>query len=103
MITQFQNLVYAACRKIPKGRISTYLEIAKHIKKPKSARAVGNALNKNPHAPKVPCHRVVRSDGAVGGFAFGGKKKIDLLRREGVKIENGKVAVFRENIFKFKK
>jgi O-6-methylguanine DNA methyltransferase len=102
-ITQFEKSVYDACRKIPKGRVSTYAEIARHIKKSKSARAVGNALNKNPFAPEVSCHRVVRSDGAVGGFAFGGKKKVNLLKKEGVKIEKGKLVDFRKILFSFRK
>ena len=87
--TPFENAVYAACRKIPRGRLSTYAEIARVIKHPKSARAVGNALNKNPYAPQVPCHRVVRSDGSVGGFATGEKKKTAILQKEKIVIHNG--------------
>lgn len=60
----------------------TYKEVAMAIGLPKAYRAVGNALNKNPFAPKVPCHRVIRSDGTIGGFASGTKKKIELLKRE---------------------
>lgn len=111
----FQKLVYAACRKIPKGRVSTYQAIARAIGKPKSARAVGNALNKNPFAlasirqdvsssrsgPKIPCHRVVKSDGTIGGFAQGSKNKIKMLEKEGVKIKNGKINEFKEIFFKF--
>ncbi len=96
--TEFERKVYLACSKIPKGSVSTYLQIARAIGKPGSARAVGNALNKNlysfkTHNPKhkVPCHRVVRSDGSVGGYAHGTKAKISILEKEGVKIENGKV------------
>jgi O-6-methylguanine DNA methyltransferase len=99
-ITQFEKEVYAACRKILRGRISTYGEIAKIIGKPKAARAVGNALNKNPFAPKVPCHRVVRSDGRIGGFAFGAQKKINLLRKEKVVVKNGKVVDFEKKFSK---
>lgn len=95
-ITPFEAVVYAACRKIPRGRLSTYTEISKFIGKPKSARAVGNALNKNPFAPKVPCHRVVRSDGTVGGFTSGEKEKIKILRQEKIAIKNGRVADFPE-------
>ncbi len=87
--TKFQLAVWAVCAKIPKGKVSTYTKIARAIDKPKAARAVGNALNKNPHA-SVPCHRVIRSDGSIGGFAHGTKKKIEMLRKEGVKIKNGK-------------
>jgi methylated-DNA-[protein]-cysteine S-methyltransferase len=83
--------VYTACRKIPRGKVSTYREIARAIGRPKSWRAVGNALSKNPHFPKVPCHRVVRSDGRVGGFAFGRAKKVRLLKDEGILLKNDKV------------
>lgn len=72
--------------------MATYAQIAKALGSPKSARAVGNALNKNPFpGERVPCHRVVRSDGTVGGFMSGTGKKIALLRREGVEMKNGKI------------
>lgn len=60
----------------------------------KAYRAVGNALNKNPFAPKVPCHRVVSSDGSIGGFASGAMKKIELLKSEGIKVKGGKIQDF---------
>ncbi len=82
-ITPFQQKVYDVVRKIPKGKTMTYAQVAKAIGRPKSARAVGNALNKNPFAPAVPCHRVIRSDGSTGGFAFGASKKVKLLKEEG--------------------
>lgn len=87
----FSEKVYALTAQIPRGRISTYLVIAQALKNPRATRAVGNALHMNPYAPKVPCHRVVRSDGYVGGFANGTKKKIALLKREGVVIKNEKI------------
>ncbi len=70
---------------IPKGQVKTYKQVAKAINRPKSARAVANACAKNPYAPKVPCHRVIRSDGTYGGFsAKGGTKlKKKLLKKEG--------------------
>ena len=71
--------------KIPKGKVKTYKEVAIGIKMPKSARAVANACGKNPYAPMVPCHRVIKSDGTIGGFSAPGginaKKK--LLIKEG--------------------
>ena len=72
--------------KIPKGKVKTYKEVAIGIKMPKSARAVANACGKNPYAPKVPCHRVIRSDGTSGGFSSPGgiKLKKKLLKKEGV-------------------
>ena len=90
-ITNFQTQVYRACSKIPRGKISTYHEIARVLKNPRAARAVGNALNKNPFAPQVPCHRVIKSNGEVGGFASGTKKKIALLKKEGIIIKKGKI------------
>lgn len=87
----FDQQVYKVLKQIPAGAVATYGDIAKAIGSPKASRAVGNALNRNPHAPKVPCHRVVRSDGSLGGYAFGTKKKIALLKKEGVEVKNGKV------------
>lgn len=95
----FSKAVWDATKKIPKGKVATYAVIARMIKRPKSARAVGNALNANPFAPVVPCHRVVRSDGSLGGFASGPKKKLALLTREGVKIVNGKVTPLQKYLF----
>jgi len=89
--SDFQQAVYLACAKIPKGKVSTYSAIAKAIGKPRAARAVGNALNKN-RSPSVPCHRVVRSDLSIGGFARGSEAKAAMLRKEGVIIKNGKVS-----------
>jgi methylated-DNA-[protein]-cysteine S-methyltransferase len=76
---------------IPRGKVATYAQIAKMIGNPRGYRAVGNALNKNPNAPKVPCHRVIASSGALGGYGGGLKKKIALLTKEGVKIEKGRI------------
>ncbi len=86
----FNERCYEVLKKVPKGKVTTYKEIAKRLKS-KGYRAVGNAMNKNPYAPRVPCHRVVCSDGKVGGFAHGTKKKIEMLRKEGVGIVNGKI------------
>jgi len=87
----FQEKVYRVVKRIPKGRVTTYRDVARAIGSPRAARAVGNALNKNPYAPMVPCHRVVRSDGSVGGFASGANKKEAMLRKEGVLIKNHKI------------
>ncbi len=81
-ITEFAEKVYAACKTIPYGETRSYTWIAKQIGHPKACRAVGNALHKNPFAPFVPCHRVIRSDGSPGGFAGGIAKKIRLLAAE---------------------
>ena len=89
---EFATRVYKITRRIPKGSVATYAIVARAIRNPQAVRAVGNSLNKNPFK-NVPCHRVIRSDGMVGGFARGAKEKIKILRREGVKIiHNNRVA-----------
>ena len=82
--TKFQIKVWNYLKKIPKGEIRTYLQVAKAIGKPKAHRAVANAVGKNPYPSKIPCHRVIRSDGGLGGYSgIGGtKKKLKLLRSE---------------------
>ena len=86
--TKFQLKVWKYLKKIPKGKVKTYKQVAIAIKNPKSARAVANACAKNPFAPKIPCHRVIRSDGRLGGYSGKGgiKQKIRLLRSEKVSI-----------------
>lgn len=101
-ISYFEGLVYQATKKIPKGKISTYSQIALYIGKPRSYRAVGNTLNKNPFAPEVPCHRVVKSDGLLGGFAYGVNKKRALLKQEGLEVRGNRVLNFKEKLFKFR-
>jgi methylated-DNA-[protein]-cysteine S-methyltransferase len=81
-ISEFSKRVYEAVSEIPPGQIKTYGEIARAIGSPRSYRAVGNALNKNPYIGEVPCHRVIRSDGSIGGFAKGSRAKYHLLRKE---------------------
>ena len=67
--TKFQLKVWNCLMKIPKGKVKTYKQVAIAINSPKSARAVANACAKNPYAPKIPCHRVIRSDGSLGGYS----------------------------------
>ena len=88
---KFDDAVYVHIKKIPKGRVTTYKEIALAIGNPLAQRAVGNALNRNPDPIEVPCHRVVRSDLTIGGFSRGANEKIKLLKKEGVKFDGDKV------------
>jgi len=96
----FSERVLEECSKIPKGRVSTYAEIAKAIGNPKAYRAVGNSLNKNPRPVIVPCHRIIKSSGEIGGFANGKKKKIELLKKEGIRLEKGKIFGFEKVLWK---
>ncbi len=82
----FNEKVWALCARVPAGRVTTYGEIAKAAGQPGAARAVGNAMNRNPYAPTVPCHRVVGSTGKLTGFAQGLKVKAKMLRDEGVAV-----------------
>ena len=84
--TKFQKKVWNYLKTIRKGTVKTYKQVAIAINRPKSARAVANAVGKNPFAPKIPCHRVIRSDGSLGGYSGKGgvKTKKLLLKREGV-------------------
>jgi len=86
--SKFQVKVWNYLKKIPKGKIVTYLDVAKAINKPKAVRAVANAIGKNPYAPKIPCHRVIRSDGSLGGYSGRGgiKTKKKLLISEGISL-----------------
>lgn len=84
----FDRKVYLACASIPKGEVRTYGWVAQQINCPGAARAVGVSLSKNPFAPKIPCHRVIRSDGHMGGYSGPGgiAGKIRRLKREGYKF-----------------
>lgn len=88
----FNQKVWALTARVPKGQVTTYAEIARALGT-KGYRAVGNALNRNPYAPAVPCHRVVGSSGALTGFAGGLSKKQQLLAEEGVRIAGGRADV----------
>ena len=88
----FNQKVWALTSRVPAGKVTTYAAIARKLKT-KAYRAVGQALNRNPYAPQVPCHRVVGSAGALTGFATGLAKKAAMLRREGVAVRNGRVDV----------
>jgi methylated-DNA-[protein]-cysteine S-methyltransferase len=96
----FSEKVWHLCSRIPKGKVTTYKIIAEKLGT-NAYRAVGNALNKNPHWPEVPCHRVIGSDGSLTGFASGLRKKEQLLKKEGIKIKNGKIACLNKVLFRF--
>jgi O-6-methylguanine DNA methyltransferase len=82
----FQQAVYRAVRRIPRGQTRSYQWVARSAGRPGAARAVGNVLRVNPFAPSIPCHRVIRADGSLGGFARGPSRKRKLLAAEGVGI-----------------
>jgi len=89
-LTPFQEKIYEVVKEIPRGGVLTYKQVAAATGYPRAFRAVGNALNKNTDI-KIPCHRVVRSDGSIGGYRQGSKQKAYLLKKEGVLMKNGTV------------
>lgn len=90
----FQDRVYQIVKKIPRGRVLSYKEVAKLAGRPRAFRAVGNILNKSAGwRTKIPCHRVIRSDGSIGGYRNGQKRKIALLKKEDIFIKNKRVVL----------
>lgn len=87
--------VYDLLLQIPAGKVSTYGDLAKALGNPSSSRIIGRILGKNPNPIKVPCHRVVKSDGKVGGYFYGSDKKKELLEKEGISFTNGIVSNFK--------
>ena len=81
-MTRFEEKVYKAVLNIPYGKVRSYKWVAEQIDNPNAARAVGQALKRNPYIGIIPCHRVIASDGSLGGFSKGLKAKIKLLKRE---------------------
>jgi methylated-DNA-[protein]-cysteine S-methyltransferase len=101
----FSESVWELVKKIPKGKVTTYRAIAIELNT-RAFRAVGGALKCNPYSPRVPCHRVVKSDGSIGGFQGGidpkssrVKKKISMLRKEGIRIKDCKLCDFKRVLF----
>ena len=82
-LTEFQVRVLLEVSKVPSGKTVTYKQLARMSGRPKAYRAVGTALNRNPFPVRIPCHRVVRSDGDIGGYFYGKRRKMELLVREG--------------------
>jgi methylated-DNA-[protein]-cysteine S-methyltransferase len=88
--------VYDLLLKIPAGKVSTYRDLAKALGNPLASREIGRILGRNPNPVKVPCHRVVMSDGKVGGYAYGSDKKRELLEKEGISFDNEIIIDFKK-------
>lgn len=95
------KLVYKKLLQVPKGKVTTYGELAKAVGLKNGQRAIGKIMNKNPYPAIVPCHRVVNSNGKIGGYAYGQNIKSNMLSKEGIKIQDGKILDFEKKIFKF--
>jgi len=95
------QLVYKKLLLVPKGKITTYGELAKAVGMKNGQRAIGRIMNKNPFPVIIPCHRVVNSNGKIGGYAYGKDLKNKMLTKEGIEIQNGKILDFEKRIYKF--
>jgi methylated-DNA-[protein]-cysteine S-methyltransferase len=92
--------VYAKLLQVPKGKVTTYSELAKAVGLKNGQRAIGRIMSKNPFPVIVPCHRVILSNGKIGGYAWGEKIKTNMLSKEGIKIKKGKI-LDSDNIYRF--
>jgi len=86
----FREKIYKIVKQIPKGKVMTYKMAAELAGNPQAWRVVGNILNKNKNS-KIPCHRVIKSDGRIGDYKYGTRKKTSLLKKEGMIIKNGRI------------
>lgn len=86
--------VYNLLLRIPAGKVSTYGDLAKSLGNPLASRTIGTILGKNPNPIEVPCHRIVMSNGKLGGYSYGNDRKKELLEREGISFANGIVKDF---------
>ncbi len=91
LVMDYRESVYAVVMQVPRGRVTTYKLVAAALGNPRGCRAVGNALNRNSDPEKVPCYRVVKSDGRLGGYAGGLSEKIRRLRADGIEVRDGMV------------
>jgi len=93
--------VYKKLTQVPQGKITTYGELAKAVGLKNGQRVIGQIMKKNPYPVIIPCHRVVKSDGTIGGYAYGGDIKTNMLQKEGIKIHYGKILDWNKKYYKF--
>jgi methylated-DNA-[protein]-cysteine S-methyltransferase len=100
-LNDLDRRVYKKLLNVPKGKVTTYGELAKAVGLKNGQRAIGKIMNKNPFPVIIPCHRVVKSDGKVGGYFYGQNVKTKMLSEEGIQIENGKIQGWEKSVFRF--
>ena len=98
---KIEEKIYRKLLEVPLGNVTTYGDLAKAIHLKNGQRFVGQTMKKNPFPVIIPCHRVVKSDGTVGGYAYGTERKKHMLSKEGLKINNNKISNFKKNLFRF--
>ena len=100
-MNSLEQKVYGKLLSVPKGKVTTYGDLARAVGLNNGQRAIGKIMNKNPFPVIIPCHRVVKSDGKVGGYYFGNEVKSKMLSDEGVAIKNGKIQNWNDTVFRF--
>ena len=98
---KIEEKVYKKLLEVPTGKVTTYGELARAVGLRNGQRTIGRIMKKNPYPVIIPCHRVINSDGKIGGYAWGQKIKANMLSKEGVKIKNGKILELEEKIYRF--
>ena len=98
---KLEEKIYQKLLQVPYGYVTTYGELAKSINLKNGQRVIGQIMKKNPFPIIIPCHRVVKSDGTIGGYAYGTKRKKHILSKEGLKINDNKILDFEKNLFRF--
>jgi methylated-DNA-[protein]-cysteine S-methyltransferase len=96
-----EHQIYKKLTEVPEGKVTTYAELAKAVGLKNGQRIIGQIMKKNPYPVIIPCHRVVKSDGTVGGYAYGGDIKTNMLQKEGIKIHDGKILDWNKKYYKF--
>ncbi len=97
---KLEERVFKKLLEVPSGKVTTYAELANAVGLKNGQRAIGRIMSKNPYPVIVPCHRVIKSNGQIGGYAWGEKIKAHMLSKEGVKINNGKI-IDQKTVFRF--
>ena len=100
-MNNLDNIVYKKLLKVPKGKVTTYGELAKAVGLKNGQRVIGQIMSKNPFPVVIPCHRVVKSDGKIGNYMYGEKVKTKMLSDEGVPIKDGKIKDWEKTVFRF--
>ncbi len=95
------KLVYKKLTEVPEGMVTSYSELAKAVGLKNGQRAIGQIMKKNPYPVIIPCHRVVKADGTIGGFFYGDRVKTKMLKKEGIKIKEGKILNWDKKFYKF--
>ena len=95
------KIVYKKLTEVPEGMVTSYSELAKAVGLKNGQRVIGQIMKKNPHPVIIPCHRVVKADGKIGGFFYGDKVKTNMLKKEGIKIQDGKIFDLDKKLYKF--